>query len=238
MSYPKPCPTPSTPARAKHRSASRHGFTLVELLVVMGVLAVQAAILMPALARVRTSARGVGCLGNLRQWGLATQAYAADHEDFLPPEGAPNPSDRDTNRGWYIQLPREAGISPYHHAPWRTNPASPPEASLFLCPSNRRVSNGRNLFHYCLNRHVDGSGSGDAAVRLSALPEPARLVWLFDSKNLPAVGSWSHTHTNLHGGGAQFLFLDGHVRRLPAAVYWDPVTRRGRTNTTDLVWIP
>lgn len=204
----------------------------------LAVIAIQAALLLPALARARNLTRGALCLGHLRHWGLATHLYAADHDDLLPPEGAPNPTARDRHQGWYVQLPFQLGLPPYHEAPWRTNPEADTQGTPFLCPSNPRRSNGRNLFHYCLNRNLDGSGDQDAPVRLSQLNRPAHLVWLFDSKNLPAVGSWSFTHTNLHGGGAQFLFLDGHAQRFPATWYWEPAARRARTNLPDLVWIP
>lgn len=227
---PTPWPTPG--------SSCPRAFSLVELLVVLGVLALQAAVLLPALGRVRESARSVSCLGNLRQWGLATSLYAGDHDDLLPPEGKPNPTDRDTQVGWYIQLPRQLDLPPYHAEDWRTNPAAVPAPTPFLCPANRRRSNGRNLFHYCLNQHVDGSGEGDAPVRLGSLTDPGRLVWLFDSKNLPAVGSWGFVHTNLHGGGARILFLDGHVRGVRKGLLRDPATGRPPTNGPELRWHP
>jgi prepilin-type processing-associated H-X9-DG protein len=63
-------------------------------------------------------------------------------------------------------------------------------------------------------------------------------VWLFDTKNLPAVGSWTYVHTNLHSHGAQFAFLDGHAARFRAAACWDPVTGQPLTDNPELVWIP
>ena len=54
------------------------GFTLIELLVVTGVIAVLAAMLMPALDRARARARAAACLGNLRQLGLCSQMYVGD----------------------------------------------------------------------------------------------------------------------------------------------------------------
>jgi len=54
----------------------RSGFTLIELLVVIAIIALLMSILMPALARVREQSRTIGCLGNLRQWGIVCTMYA------------------------------------------------------------------------------------------------------------------------------------------------------------------
>lgn len=63
----------------------RGGFTLVELLVVIGIIAVLVSILLPSLNRARENARRVACASLLRQVGIATRAYAAENKDSLPP---------------------------------------------------------------------------------------------------------------------------------------------------------
>lgn len=214
------------------------GFTLIELLVVIAIIAILAAILLPALARTKTAAGGVACLNHLKQWGLATHLYAEENDDLLPPEGFANPGPAHTNSGWYIQLPALIGLPRYQDMEWRTNAGANPGRTVWLCPSNPRRSNGKNLFHYCLNSHVDGSGSSDGPTRLAGITRPSQVVWLFDSKNLPAVGGWTFVHRNVHNDGAQFLFLDGHVARFPNSAYWDAKADKAITNNAELIWIP
>jgi prepilin-type N-terminal cleavage/methylation domain-containing protein len=60
------------------------GFTLVELLVVVAVLAIIAAILLPLFAQAREAARLTTCLTNLHQLALAHRMYVEDHDDILP----------------------------------------------------------------------------------------------------------------------------------------------------------
>jgi len=215
----------------------RKSFTLVELLVVIAVIAILGALLLPALSRAKSAAVAMACRNNLKQWGLATHLYATGHDDFLPPEGAPNPSAADTNAGWYVQLPVELNLPRYVEMPWRTNALADAGNTIWLCPGNPRRSNTNNLFHYCLNESVNGTGNNNAAIKLGAIRQTAAVVWLFDSKNLPAVGTASYVHTNVHSLGAQFVFLDGHVARFGVAAFRD-VAGIVVTNNSELVWRP
>ena len=227
--------------RANSMRASR-AFTLVELLVAIAIIAILAAMVLSALGRVKASAQAITCRNNLRQWGQATLLYVADNKDFLPPDGTSTPDDNDTNKGWYIQLPEQMNLPRYHDMPWRTNWTIHPENSIWICPSNPRrcdaSSKTNNLFHYCLNDHVNGTGTNSLRTRMGCIPKPSATVWLFDSKNLPAVGTWSYVHTNLHNKGAQFVFLDGHAARFRNFEYWNSTAGKGITNNPELVWIP
>ncbi|MEO6034269.1 MAG: DUF1559 domain-containing protein [Verrucomicrobiota bacterium] len=213
-------------------------FTLIELLVVIAIIAILAALLLPALAKAKEKAHAAACLNNLKQWGLATQLYTADNNDFLPLDGTPNPSDSATNVGWYIQLPQQLSLPRYHDMPWRKDSNAVPSKSVWICPTNPRKSNGNNLFHYCLNENVNGTGAANKPVKHSPISHVSSVVWLFDSKNLPAVGGWTYVHTNLHSRGAQMAFLDGHAMRFRSSDYWDFSKNTARTNNPAIVWIP
>ena len=68
----------------------RHGYTLVELLVVVGIMAVLISILLPALTKARESAVRVNCLSNLRQVGISIALYAQENKGFVPAERIDN----------------------------------------------------------------------------------------------------------------------------------------------------
>jgi prepilin-type N-terminal cleavage/methylation domain-containing protein/prepilin-type processing-associated H-X9-DG protein len=216
-----------------HKSLS--GFTLVELLVAITVILILFSLILSSVTRVKSKAQSIECINNLKQWGIATYLFAQENDDFLPKDGAPNGTSR--NEGWYIDLPKTLRIPVYYELPWRTNPAIKPEKSIWICPANKRRSNGHNLFHYCLNLNVNLRGTGNR-VKLSSVPTPSRVVWLFDNGKEAAVAKQNNVHTNLHNQGAQFLFLDAHAARFPNSKYWDFSKNYGLTNNPDLIWFP
>lgn len=64
------------------------GFTLVELLVVIGIIALLISILLPALSRAREAANRAVCMSNMRQVGSAAQNFAVEHRGHMPPAGS------------------------------------------------------------------------------------------------------------------------------------------------------
>src|SRR6059058_675293 len=71
---------------------NRRGFTLVELLVVIGIIALLISILLPALNKARKAANTVKCMANLRSIGQGLQLYASQNKNYIP--GSPNTSAR------------------------------------------------------------------------------------------------------------------------------------------------
>ena len=69
----------------RHRLAQRRAFTLIEMLVVIAIIAILAALLLPSLSRAKKSGRSVACMNNLKQLQYCFEMYALDYDDIMPP---------------------------------------------------------------------------------------------------------------------------------------------------------
>ena len=96
--------TPSATFRCSdsHRSGRSRGFTLVELLVVIGIIAVLISLLLPTLGKAREQANRTKCLSNIRQLGIANQMYLTINNNWLPFSnwGPATPSWAPSRYGW------------------------------------------------------------------------------------------------------------------------------------------
>lgn len=131
------------------RSFPMGGFTLVELLVVIGIISLLAAIILPVFATVRESGRKTVCQSNLRQIGMAYALYAQDNDDKFAWGG--DPTDLFTN-SW-------AGDE--HEAIVKT--LKPLPDVLFLYTQNR------DIWHCPSDKGLDFTGPGES-IPLSAHP--------------------------------------------------------------------
>ena len=105
------------PARGLEAERRRAGFTLIELLVVIAVVAILAALLLPALSRARIAADNTVCRNNLRQYALALGMYADDYGYYPPCDfNETNPAPVAGGSGPYILW--HVRLEPYTKTQW------------------------------------------------------------------------------------------------------------------------
>ena len=103
-------------------SVRSRAFTLIELLVVIAIISILAALLLPALAKGKSSAKSIGCVSNLHQIGLALNIYIQDNRDRLPICAGYLPS----------QMPKLPPITTTLFSNQRTN-------KVFACPADQKI---------------------------------------------------------------------------------------------------
>ena len=131
------------------------GFTLVELLVVIGIIGLLMALLMPALTRARQQANSVVCQSNLRQIGVLLVIYSNHNNGWLYPVGPPGPFDPDTGR----RLPTTLGSHYPDGRPfpkelrWPNYVFDPPvwNPPIMTCPTDQEPAEEHS---YILNKHL------------------------------------------------------------------------------------
>ncbi len=229
--------SPTSPATGR---GAPWGFTLVELLLTIGILAVLVAILIPVSSNAKKAAEQAGCVNNLKQLGVGMHAYAADNDGYLP--------------AGYLAPPIGSGTLEDFLAPYVAPPkdkARGISADTFYCPTNVRLgsppmegylvnSKGEKYYKgwagyflgYRFNGSVHPQEGPDSLlphrIRLANIKIPARMVSMMDTNTRlenggppsSAYGKASYFNPassdsagfgRVHSGRGNILFVDGHV---------------------------
>jgi prepilin-type N-terminal cleavage/methylation domain-containing protein/prepilin-type processing-associated H-X9-DG protein len=168
-------------------AARPRAFTLVELLVVIGIIAVLISILLPALNSARRSARDTQCKNNLRQIWIATQLYITNHKDRMPNDGAATTS----NPGEATAL----GLASFRRGAGEIGVTNPGNHSGFVS-SNKEEIYGLPALYARLNylqtmgKSNESIGPGEGTEMISSI---TKSVWI-----CPSAPDWMQEYRNTY----------------------------------------
>jgi prepilin-type N-terminal cleavage/methylation domain-containing protein len=192
-----------------------YAFTLVELLVTIGIIALLAALLLPALAGGKSKAHQTQCAGNLRQWGLAYRMYADDNQDFLPRrgQGVQVLAEIDRPEDWFNALPSYFGLSRFEDMV--TNDVTPTahSKSVFICPVAENPG-GTYFLPYGMNMNLS-PWNLPRAIKFGQVVQPEYVVAMADApgpyaSTFPSTGPYSTVAR--HASRVNLLFVAGAVQ--------------------------
>lgn len=236
---------PLRPAPRTLRRTPPRAFTLIELLTVIAIIGILAAILIPVVGRVRETARSANCMSNLKGIGSAFQLYAADNQGLYPAlrfknankgVSGTNPSEEN----WQIE------ISPYHSRKLTNIVQSKADTDAYVfCPefvsryrNDPKWTSSTTSAGYGMNPNIGVSGVWDYRFRANLISHPARTVLVGESGDhfLNIASKWTPNDTAMtgysggdperHRSGSNYLFADGHVAALSPEAGLDALVNR------------
>ena len=202
-------------------------FTLIELLIVIAIIVVLAAILLPALNTARARARTTFCTGNLRQWGVLISLYANDYNDYLVPQDVARITNDPNNPTgpWnhYLSATRQMIMPQITEAQWLKG------ASINGCPersdTETALKDGKDATGFCKRYFSYGINSNvmntKSVIRrkLNRLKNPGKYAAFADSTYYNFSKDNYHTgfqpprldvrHNNLKA--VNLTYVDGHT---------------------------
>ncbi len=204
------------------------GFTLIELLVVIAIIAILAAILFPVFAQAREKARGISCLSNLKQAGLATLMYVQDYDETFPMSLAPFPGATPDYAAAACITTFYDRVSPYQkNADIMRCPSKPTACDFIagvaslaglgikpLCPSTPPLRYISYNFNYAV---IDDGTTGRPVKSLAAIPFPVMNSLISDGvPTKPAAGTLCGLFNSpvdaRHTLTVNCAFVDGHSK--------------------------
>ena len=213
----------------RHRRRARPAFTLLELLVVIGIIALLIALLMPAFNRVREQGRQVTCLSKMRSITQAILAYTMANENVFPTCAAGNGgvggNSSDPADWIYWQTPRCPNSNLAYGAIVKYMGTNVP-ASNFICPSDaipahRLIAPYLEAYRYSytVNFNICGGGYNTAGtgpkysclvtyVSMNRILNPSQKILLIDEDSQTIDdGSWApqHSAAGVNGSGRNQL---------------------------------
>ena len=190
-------------------------FTLVELLVVIGIIAILISILLPTLSRARAHAVSAQCMSNLRQVGQAIIMYAQENGGWYPPgAGMDRPSATlEKFLDWGTGQPnrysvREAMAKYLGVKQWQATATNPPRVPILYCPADNQFT-GANFWEETNFLTISASGINDGKFRYWYVGNP----WA-SMTNMPGlIATFGRDYEAMaYNSGNSWLDIDGDNR--------------------------